>query len=119
MSNDASKLIAQQNDRFRSNFGILPRGDNLIIGKYMLSQGVSCLPFEELDTIVTRVRSFKDFNESNDPYGEHDFGKFSDCVHDILWKIDYYDINYEYGSPDPSDPQKTRRVLTVMLAFEY
>ncbi len=119
MSHDTSKLIAEQNDRFRSNFGILPRGDNLIRGKYMLSQGLSCLPFEELDTIITKVRNFKDFNQSNDPYGEHDFGKFSDNVHDILWKIDYYDINYEYGSPEPSDPAKTRRVLTVMLSFEY
>lgn len=119
MSNNNSNIIAQQNDRFRSNFGILARSDDLIRGKYMLSRSVSCIPFEELDKIITKVRNFSDFTEDNDPYGEHDFGKFKSNNLDIMWKIDYYDTNYEYGSPEPSDPAQTRRVLTVMRAYEY
>ncbi|MEZ0085203.1 hypothetical protein ABIF72_007701 [Bradyrhizobium japonicum] len=31
----------------------------------------------------------------------------------------YYDKECEFGSEDPADPEKTMRVLTLMLAIEY
>ncbi|MCQ2740708.1 MAG: DUF3768 domain-containing protein [Alphaproteobacteria bacterium] len=62
---------------------------------------------------------FSDFNEENDPYGEHDFGSFTYKNDKIYWKIDYYDLNCEYLSEDPSNPNVTNRILTVMLAEEY
>jgi hypothetical protein len=34
----------------------------------------------------------------------------------MLWKIDYYDRDRRYGSPDPA---VTPRVLTIMLTSEY
>jgi len=37
----------------------------------------------------------------------------------LFWKIDYFDLAGEFGSEDPTDPKKTLRVLTVMLAEEY
>jgi hypothetical protein len=33
--------------------------------------------------------------------------------------IDYYDERCEYGSLDPTDPEKTTRALTLMLAEDY
>jgi hypothetical protein len=116
---DKSKLIAQQNDQFRKNFGSQISDDQEIKGKYCVTQGISELPLPEQFLITLKIREFDDFNENNDPYGEHDYGKFKHNADDIMWKIDYYDENYEYGSEDPSDLSKTRRVLTAMMAHEY
>lgn len=38
---------------------------------------------------------------------------------DYYWKIDYYDRNLEFHSPDPADPSATVRVLTIMRVDEY
>lgn len=69
-------------------------------------------------TILERVHSFSDFTEDNDPYGEHDFGSFEFDGYAVDWKIDYYDRQLQYHSPDAADPAVTRRVLTTMLAAE-
>src|SRR3954453_23390341 len=79
------------------------------------------------------VREFADFSPDNDPYGEHDFGSvlvpeklaapvpaaFAGRLCKVFWKIDYYAPGLKHGSEDPSDPAKTARVLTIMLAEEY
>ena len=74
--------------------------------------------------IAEQVLKFDTFERDNDPYGEHDFGAFEFDGHNIFWKIDYYDrasfhSRRELGSEDPSDPARTLRVLTIMLANEY
>ena len=53
------------------------------------------------------------------PYGEHDFGSVDLNGGRYFWKIDYYDNDLTAHSPDPADPDVTRRVLTIMCAGEY
>ena len=102
--------IAVLNDAFRKT---------LSGGKVMLTSGVHELPDMVKATAIQKVATFDAFTEDNDPYGEHDFGSFELCSRKFFWKVEYYDKAMEYGSEDPSDPQKTTRVLTIMLASEY
>jgi uncharacterized protein DUF3768 len=37
----------------------------------------------------------------------------------VFWKIEYYDKDLQFRSPDPADPAVTERIITIMLAEEY
>jgi hypothetical protein len=50
---------------------------------------------------------------------QRDFGHFDFMGERLFFKIDAYERNLEYGSPDPADASVTIRVMTVMLASEY
>lgn len=102
--------IRELNDAFRSTF----RG-----GKVMMTSGVNDLPDCVKAEALVQVATFSEFPADNDPYEEHDFGSFTLVARKFFWKIDYYDERCERGSEDPADPNKTTRVLTVMLAHEY
>ncbi len=105
MSVESKSKIAVLNDQYRTS------GTN-----FMLTNGV--LQLGNTAVILDIVRKYSNFNASNDPYGEHDFGAFSLNGEDIYWKIDYYDNDPKYGGKIPSDPA-CKRVLTVLLASEY
>ena len=107
---ERQQKIAALNDAFRRSF----RG-----GRLMMSASIAALPSEVRAMIFSKIASFADFAEDNDPYGEHDFGSFHVASHHVFWKIDYFDERMEFGSEDPADPAKTTRVLTIMLADEY
>ena len=102
--------IKTLNDNFRKTF---------IGGRVMLTSGIRAKTQDEIAEILEKVRSFDNFTTANDPYGEHDFGSFDYKGQKIFFKIDYYNLNYEYMSENPSDPTVTNRVLTIMLASEY
>ena len=85
--------------------------------RVVITQGIAAL--NDLDAIMAKVQAFNDFNERNDPYGEHDFGAIEHDGHTVFWKIDYYDLDLSMHSPNPADATVTARVLTVMLAEEY
>jgi hypothetical protein len=102
--------IAEQNDALRRTF---------IGGQIFITRGISALPLNAQTAITERVRSFEEFEEANDPWGEHDFGRFEYDGQTVMWKIDCYDMRLKRGSPDPTDPAVTRRVLTILLAEEY
>ena len=104
------------NDLFRTT---------LLGGTVLITQGVQALGKKAESDIVSKVRFYNSFDSSNDPHEEHDFGVIK---HDdlntfqnetIFWKIDYYDLNKEFHSSDPSDSKVTHRVLTIMHMNEY
>jgi hypothetical protein len=102
--------IALLNDAFRTTFSG---------GRVMMTSGVyelpECVKAEALD----QVAKFSEFSADNDPHDEHDFGSFDLVGRKFFWKIDYYDKDLVNGSEDPADPERTMRVLTLMLAAEY
>ena len=98
------------NDNFRSTF---------TGGQVFMTRGVNEFPLDVKASILLSVRSFSELTADNDPYNEHDFGSFELAGETFFWKISYYDIGCQYGSEDPADPEKTTRVLTIMLASEY
>lgn len=88
-------------------------------GTVLVTAGVDALPSDVRAMAIRSVATFADFTPENDPDGEHDFGSFELAGHRFFWKIDMYDPSMEFGSEDPTDPARTTRVLTIMLADEY
>ena len=104
--------IRALNDEFRRTF----QGGRIMLTQGTLRMGASKV---EGNRLIREVMQFSDFRENNDPYQEHDFGALDFDGEKVFWKIDYYDIECCGGSPDPSDPNVTTRVMTIMLASEY
>lgn len=106
-----TKKVRQLNDTHRQ---LLP------ISMTVLTHGVATLPSDTLTLLLSLVKRFEEFAEDNDPYNEHDFGQVGIGSDKFFWKIDYYARDdFLHGSEDPSDPNKTSRVLTIMRAEEY
>ena len=103
--NETSAKIAAKNDEFRRNM------EGCTVTRGIVAMG------DDAKEIFVKVRDFSDFNEDNDPYGEHDFGSFTLSGVKIFWKIDYYDVCLGYWC-DPLCPDCVR-VLTIMRADEY
>lgn len=111
-----AETIRQLNDNLRINH----RG-----GKIAVTPGVMAL--NDLPTILRQLREFTDFDDSNDVHKERDFGafKYQGASHIagtgplIFFSISYYDKELMMGSPDPSRPDITERVLVLMLSSEY
>jgi hypothetical protein len=88
-------------------------------GKLFITQAVARLQPRVMAALMLAVREFDDFGPANDPHREHDFGSVTVADQTYFWKVDVYDVNLEFGSPDPADETISRRVLTVMTAADY
>jgi len=106
---ETTSAIARQNDHFRRHPG----------ADWMVTAGVQAMGPVFILAAVSAVRAFDAFVADNDPHGEHDFGACELAGARVFWKIDYYDEDLRFGSPNPADPLVTRRIITVMLASEY
>ncbi len=109
MSSDTYR-IRMLNDQLRQR---------LTGGSAFVSSGIAALGAETVNRLVQVLTTFSDFSQENDPYGEHDFGTFDFEGKPVLFKIDYYDRDRQYHSPNPADPTATERVIMIMLAEEY
>ena len=108
--NENTATIAKLNDLLRDTF---------LTGRVIMTAGVAPLGEAEREAVITAVRTFNDFTEDNDPHSEHDFGSFTCCESRYNWKIDYFDEDMQFHSPNPADPSVTKRVLTIMRVDEY
>ena len=88
-------------------------------GEIVVTRGVAALGPDIVVLVFAAVQTFTAFTSDNDPYGEHDFASLDVTDQRVMFKIDYYDRTLSGHSPDSSDPNVTRRVLTIMLAEEY
>lgn len=84
-----------------------------------MTRSVAALPDNTREKALHAMKTYNDFSEDNDPYGEHDCALFEVNGHKFVFKIDYYDLDMQYGSPDPTDPAKTTRVITLMLSQDW
>lgn len=110
-----SDIIRAHNDQFR-------HGHGGIQGMITITSGVAALLDEHGSdplAVIHAVQAFDTFTEDNDPHGEHDFGAFEFFGQKCFWKIDLYNQALDAFTPDPTDPQRTHRVLTILLASEY
>jgi Protein of unknown function (DUF3768) len=92
---------------------------HLLEGGAVMTPGIAALGSEAVNRLVQTIAVFDDFCTANDPHHEHDFGAFEFDGTPVMFKIDYYDKNLSFHSPDPADPAVTERVITLMLAEEY
>ena len=104
-----TRRIAELNDECRKAMGVP--------GHVLITPGAAALP--DRHALYEKIEGFADFDRANDPWHERDFGAFDHAGEKLFWKIDYYDRALTHGSPDPTDPSVTTRVLTIMLASEY
>ncbi|MBY0370043.1 DUF3768 domain-containing protein [bacterium] len=102
--------IRELNDQLRTTF---------TGGQVVITRGIQSLGESVRTEIMAAISQFDAWSEDVDPHGEHDFVAVEVRGHKVFAKVDYYDIEMKFLSPDPTDPEVTRRVLTIMLAEEY
>jgi len=102
--------ISRLNDRLRKT---------LLGGRVMLTPGVQSLDDTLRARLLVEIQNFDDFTAANDPYSEHDFGRVVVDGQGYFFKIDYYDLDLQHGSPDPADDGVTARIMTIMREDEY
>ncbi len=86
--------IAKLNDAARTSF----------IGcRVVITKGIAAI--DDLDGLYAKVRAFNDFNERNDPYGEHDFGSVEHEGQTVFFKFDIMMSTCSCTHPTPAIPQ--------------
>lgn len=111
-----AEQIAKLNDRARSGFDPSAR---IMFTRGCLDAFCSGDTPSGLVAQAELIKTMRRHRFEEDTYGERDFGAFTFGGEKVFFKVDYYDLNLEYGSEDPADASITARVVTIMLAAEY
>ena len=85
----------------------------------MMTAGVAALECPTRNAVVEKIKAFDAFDDDNDPWGKHDFISIEHDGQTFFAKIDCYNRDLSGHSEDATDPEKTCRVMTIMLAEEY
>ncbi len=56
-------------------------------GRIFITQGIIALGADMVRAALRATQEFDQFDERNDPYGEHDFGAVTVGKHRVFWKI--------------------------------
>lgn len=112
MTNDAI-AIRILNDRLRCEH-------DFSLGRWVVTRGVNDKGLLFVQRACRAVKEFTAFNRDNDPHGEHDAAFVEVDGERVMFKIDVFaDQKFQHGSEHPGDPQRSYRILTVLLAEEY
>jgi len=118
--NEVTAQIQAKNDALRQGL-FTPEG-----GMCSVTRGVHDLPVEAKAQVLLAVKNYDNFNEDNDPHGEHEFGIVElEGIPKVFWKIDYFEDAKMDCNPDSNfgeneeDFINAYRLLTIMLADEY
>ncbi|WP_120632615.1 DUF3768 domain-containing protein [Ruegeria sp. EL01] len=112
-------MIATQNDLFRRAILDAPTSPSALPGRLLVTPGVVGLGAAFMQEAVRLTAEFDVFSPDADPYALHEMGVITVQGETVWWRIDLYDCDYAYGADVPSDPDQTRRVLTILLPSEY
>lgn len=113
---ERTERIANLNDRCRNGLDRTAR--MLITRGCLFAIQTSQDPIDTMiaqSRIVSAVRKVE-FTQSSP---ERDMAWFTLDGHDLMMVISYYDLDLQFHSEDEADPEKTRRVMTIMLTSEY
>jgi hypothetical protein len=112
-------IIAKQNDAFRTSVTALIKAPGVPPGKLVMTAGIAAQSDEFRAALIGALVAFDSFDADSDPYGLHEMGVLEIEGERVWFKFDLYDENYEYAAEAPTNPARTRRVLTLLLPSEY
>ncbi|MCQ0090367.1 MULTISPECIES: DUF3768 domain-containing protein [Rhodobacterales] len=112
-------IIAKQNDAFRTSITGSVKLAGVPPGKLVMTAGIAARSDEFRTALIEALVAFDAFDANSDPYGLHEMGVLVVEAERVWFKFDLYDENFEYGAETPTDPARTRRVLTLLFPSEY
>lgn len=86
-----AETIAQLNDKLRKT----GKG-----GSVLITTNLTRVTGLDASVLTKPLAEYAGFDASNDPHGERDFGDLTLWGYDLIWKIDYYDSDLQFGSDE-------------------